>query len=60
MADFGPWARIFLRYGLGYVLGAELGAQLAMDKDLVVAVSVGMAAAIEAFYVYAKRKGLAT
>ena len=57
---FGPFARILLRYGIGYFAGAELGDQLAMDADLTGAISIAMAAAVEGAYAFAKRKGWAT
>lgn len=58
--DFAPYARILLRYLIGYLAGSEIGAQLALDQDVVAAVAIGMAAAVEAFYALARRKGWAT
>lgn len=58
--DFAPWARIVLRYGIGYLAGSEIGETLAMDQDAVVVVSLGLGALVEGVYVWAKRKGWAT
>jgi hypothetical protein len=58
--DFSPWARIALRYGIGYLAGSEIGETLAMDQDAVVVVSLALGALVEGVYVWAKRKGWAT
>jgi len=58
--NFGPIARIILRYGIGYLAGSQLGEQLAMDEDIVLMVSLGLAAAVEGAYAFAKRRGWAT
>lgn len=58
--NFAPWARIVLRYGIGYLMGSEIGEQLALDQDVVQIVALAMAAAVETFYGLAKRKGWAT
>ena len=58
--DFGPVARIILRYGIGYFAGSELGEQLSLDPDLVLIVSLGLGAAVEAAYALAKKRGGAT
>lgn len=58
--DFGPLARIILRYGIGYFAGAEMGEQLALDPDLQVFLAMALGAAVEGFYALAKRKGWAT
>ena len=58
--DFGPIARIILRYGIGYFAGSEAGEMLALDQDAVLMLSLGLGAAVEGVYAYAKRKGLAT
>jgi hypothetical protein len=58
--DFGPWARILLRYGIGYIAGSELGDQLAMDPDAVLVLSLALGAAVEGAYALAKRKGWKT
>ena len=58
--SMGPYARIILRYGVGYLAGAEIGEALAMDQDLVLAVAVAIGAGIEVAYAVAKRKGWAT
>lgn len=57
---FGPLARIALRYGVGVLAGAAAGDALAADPDVVLVVSLGIGAAVEAAYVFAKRKGWAT
>lgn len=54
---FAPFARIALRYGIGYLLGAEIGEQLAADPDIVMAIGLGMAALVEGAYVYARKTG---
>lgn len=58
--NFGPLARIVLRYGVGYFAGSQIGEALAMDPDIVLIVALGMGAAIEGAYALAKRKGWAT
>jgi hypothetical protein len=58
--NFGPLARIILRYGIGYLAGSQIGEQLALDPDIVLIVSLGLGAAVEVAYVLAKRKGWAT
>jgi hypothetical protein len=58
--DFGPWARILLRYGIGYIAGSELGDQLAMDPDAVLVLSLALGAGVEGAYALAKRKGWKT
>jgi hypothetical protein len=58
--NFGPVARIILRYGIGYLAGSQAGEALAMDPDAVLLLSLGLGAAVEAAYAYAKRKGWAT
>ena len=58
--NLGPLARIILRYGIGYLAGSQIGEQLALDPDIVLIVSLGLGAAVEAAYVIAKRKGWAT
>ena len=58
--DFGPIARIILRYGIGYLAGSEAGEMLALDQDAVLMLSLALGAAVEGVYAYAKRKGWAT
>lgn len=58
--EFGPIARIILRYGIGYLAGSEAGEMLAMDPDAVLMLSVALGAAVECVYGFAKRKGWAT
>jgi len=60
MMNFGPFARIILRYGIGYLAGSEVGEMLAMDPDAVLVLSLGMGAAVEGVYAMAKRYGWAT
>ena len=62
MMDYTPWARIVLRYivGFGMAGSGKIGEVLAADPDLVFAVALAIGAAVEAFYIWAKRKGLAT
>lgn len=60
MTDLAPVARIVLRYVIGGVIGAAQGDMLADDPDVVTFVALGIGAAVEAAYVYAKRNGWAT
>ena len=60
MMNFGPFARIILRYGIGYLAGSEVGEMLAMDPDAVLILSLAMGAAVESVYALAKRYGWAT
>jgi len=55
--DFFPIARIVLRYGVGFVIGSEAGAALALDQDVVVILALGIGAAVEAAYSFAKSRG---
>jgi preprotein translocase subunit Sec61beta len=59
---YAPLARIILRYiaGAGIMGSQALGNQLAADPDLVLYLSLGLAAAVEAAYAFAKKKGGAT
>ena len=59
MSDFGPLARIIMRYGIGYLAGLQAGNALAMDPDAVLMLSLALGAAVEAVYALAKRKGWA-
>jgi hypothetical protein len=58
--DYAPLARIVLRYIVGGVVGMETGGLLAGDADVVLWLALGIGAAVEAAYAYAKRKGWAT
>ena len=58
--DFGPIARIILRYGIGYLAGSNAGEALALNPDVVMALSLALGALVEAAYAYAKRVGGAT
>lgn len=53
MTQYAPFARIILRYLAG-IAGAT---GWAADQDLVMALSLIIGAAVEAFYLYAKRSG---
>ena len=57
--NFAPYARIILRYGIGYLAGSGAGNALALDPDAVLALSLALGAAVEAAYAIAKRKGWA-
>jgi hypothetical protein len=59
---YAPIARIVLRYLIGGVAvgSMTLGDELAADPDIVLAVSLGIGALVEAAYAAAKRKGWAT
>jgi preprotein translocase subunit Sec61beta len=60
--SWAPLARILLRYvaGAGILGSAALGDKLAADPDLVLYLSLGIAAGVEAAYGYAKTKGWRT
>jgi len=58
--NFGPLARIILRYGIGYLAGSEIGDTLALDDDAVLMLSLALGAGVEGVYAVAKRKGWAT
>jgi hypothetical protein len=58
--NFGPLARILLRYGIGYLAGSQVGEALAMDPDAVLVLSLALGALVEGAYALAKRKGWAT
>ena len=60
MTNLGPFARIILRYGIGYLAGSQAGEALAMDPDAVLLLSLGMGAAVEGVYALARRYGWAT
>ena len=60
MTSYGPIARIILRYGVGAVIGASQAELLAGDPDVVAMVALAVGAAVEAVYIFAKRKGWAT
>jgi len=54
--DFAPVARIIIRYIVGAVIGMDAGATLAGDPDVVTVAALGIGAAVEAAYAYAKRR----
>ena len=58
--NYGPIARIFLRYIASFLIGAELGEKLASDSDVVLVVGIAIAAAVEVAYGVAKKRGWAT
>lgn len=55
-----PYARILLRYGIGYFAGSNVGAALALDTDVVVILSLALGFGVESAYELAKRKGWKT
>jgi sulfopyruvate decarboxylase TPP-binding subunit len=58
--DYGPIARIIVRYIVGAVVGMDAGATLAGDPDVITMVALGIGMAVEVAYGLAKRKGWAT
>ena len=58
--SYAPIARIILRYIVGGVVGLEAGDLLAGDPDIVFYVAMGIGAAVEAAYAFAKKKGWTT
>ena len=58
--DFGPVARIILRYGIGYFAGKGVGDAAAMDPDAVLMLSLALGAIVEGVYAYAKKHGKPT
>lgn len=58
--NFGPIARIIIRYGVGAVFGLKFSELMAGDADVVALVATGLALVTERAYVIAKRKGWAT
>ncbi len=56
------YIRIFLRYvvGAGLMGSSEIGQMLATDPDAVFIVSAIIGAAVEAYYVFARRYGKET
>ena len=60
MKNIAPFARIILRYGIGYLAGSEVGESLALNPDAVMALSLALGAAVESIYALAKRRGWAT
>lgn len=55
--SYAPIARIILRYIVGGVVGLETGDLLAGDPDIVFYAAMGIGAAVEAAYAFAKKKG---
>ena len=65
MMNFGPAARIFLRYIaaalVSYgILPIDVGAQVAVDPDLIAITGAALGVAVEGVYALAKRRGWAT
>lgn len=60
MNQYAPIARIVVRYIVGFIIGAAQGDMLAADPDVITFVALGIGAAVEAAYAFAKRKGWAT
>jgi len=60
MKNIAPFARIILRYGIGYLAGSEVGEALALNPDAVMVLSLALGAAVESVYALAKRRGWAT
>lgn len=58
--SYTPIARIILRYIVGAVIGMAQAEQLAADPDVVTVAALGIGAAVESAYLWAKRNGLAT
>jgi hypothetical protein len=60
--DYSPFIRIVLRYivGAGIMGSAQLGEMMATDPDLIIVLSTLVGAAVEAYYLRAKRRGGAT
>ena len=58
--DYAPLARIGVRYIVGLVLGANAAEIIAGDPDIIALVAAGIGVAVEAVYVFAKKKGWAT
>ena len=60
MKNIAPFARIILRYGIGYLAGSEAGEALALNPDAVMLLSLALGAAVESIYALAKRRGWST
>ena len=58
--NYAPIARIILRYGAAAVFGLAQGEVIAGDPDVVSALALGLAAAVEASYLWAKKMGWRT
>lgn len=58
--NWGPVARIILRYGVGYFAGSATGEALALDPDIVLILSLAIGFAVEGAYTLAKKRGWAT
>lgn len=58
--NYGPLARIILRYGIGYLAGSQAGDALSLNPDVVLVLSLALGAAVEGVYALAKRRGWAT
>lgn len=58
--DWAPLARIVVRYVVGAIIGMDAASALAGDPDVITVVALGIGAAVEVAYGFAKRKGWAT
>lgn len=60
--DYGPLARIILRYASGMSFGGAfvLSEHLAMDPDVIMLVSASIGLVVEGFYALAKKSGWTT
>lgn len=58
--NYAPIARIIVRYVVGATVGSETGNILAGDPDVIFYAALGLGAAVEGLYAFAKRKGWAT
>ena len=58
--DYAPIARIILRYIVGAVIGTAQAGVLAADPDVVTVIALGVGAAVEIIYAFAKRNGKPT
>lgn len=60
MSDYGPIARIIIRYIVGIVVGADSADMIAGDPDIVTIVALAIGACVEVLYSIAKKKGWST
>ena len=58
--NYGPIARIIIRYIVGLIIGADAADTLAGDPDVVTLVAMVVGATVEGAYTMAKRRGWAT
>ncbi|MBZ4023740.1 hypothetical protein CKO11_14900 [Rhodobacter sp. TJ_12] len=55
--DYGPLARIAIRYGVGLIIGAAQAEVLAADKDVVTVAALAIGLVVETLYALAKKRG---